>query len=108
MKLFIGFTVGLALSLAAVWPSQARDDKYLLPIKAALESSDAREKPDGSVKFFFGKQSTPPVITKLGSVTPHGKAPTRRTDDMKACNAAFLAALVDFQKRAKKAAPMPR
>jgi len=103
MKLFIGFTVGLALSLAAVWPSQARDDKYLLPIKAALESSDAREKPDGSVKFFFGKQSTPPVITKLGSVTPHGKAPTRRTDDMKACNAAFLAALVDFQKRAKKA-----
>lgn len=103
MKLFISFTVGLAVSLAAVEPTQARDDKYLLPIKAALESSDAREKPDGSVKFFFGKQSSPPVITKLGSVTPHGKAHTRRTDDMKACNAAFLAALVDFQKRAKKA-----
>ena len=103
MKPFITFTLALTVSLVAVRPTQARDDKYILPIKAALESTEAREKPDGSVKFFFGKQSTPPMATKLGSVTPHGKANPRRTEDVKACNAAFLTALVDFQKRAKKA-----
>jgi hypothetical protein len=103
MKQMVSLTMGLAVYLALACPTQARDDKYLLPIKAALESTEAREKPDGSIKFFFAKQSTPPIVTKLGSLTPHGKANTRRSDDVKACNAAFLAALVDFQKRAKKA-----
>src|SRR5262249_56598427 len=49
------------------------------------------------------KAPAPPIASKLGSVTPHGRAHTRRTDDMKACNAAFLAALADFEKSAKKA-----
>ena len=42
-------------------------------------------------------------MTNLGKVAPHGRARTRRTDDEKARNAALLAALVDFQKRAKQA-----
>ena len=36
-------------------------------------------------------------------MTPHGKAHTRRTDDAKACNLAFVAALIEFEKYAKKA-----
>ena len=103
MKQSIGLTLVLMVSLLAARLALARNDKYLPPIKAALESTEAREKPDGSVRFFFGKQSPPPIVTKLATVTPHGKASTRRTDDMKACNAAFLAALVDFHKHAKKA-----
>jgi len=102
-KQTIGLTLVLMVSLIAARLALARNDKYLLSIKAALESTEAREKPDGSVKFFFGKQAPPPIVTKLATVTPHGKASTRRTDDMKACNAAFLAALVDFQKHAKQA-----
>jgi hypothetical protein len=74
-----------------------------LPIQAALESPDAHQKPDGTIKFFFGKTSPPPVASKLGTVMPHGRARTRRTDDIQACNVAFVAALVDFEKRAKKA-----
>lgn len=62
-----------------------------------------RQKPDGSVKFFFGKESTPRIASSLGSVKPHGKARTRRSDDIEACNVAFLAALMDFEQRAKKA-----
>jgi hypothetical protein len=103
MNKLVGLMIGLILFFAIARPVHARDDKYLLPIKAALESTDAREKPDGSVKFFFGKQSTPQIVTKLGNHSPHGKANSRGTDDEKACKAAFLAALVDFQKRAKKA-----
>jgi len=103
MKQTIGLTLVLMVSLLAARLALARNDKYLLPIKAALESTEAREKPDGSVRFFFGKQAAPPIVTKLATVIPHGKASTRRTDDIKACNAAFLVALLDFQKHAKKA-----
>jgi uncharacterized protein YbjQ (UPF0145 family) len=103
MKQTIGLTLVLMVSLLAARLALARNDKYLLPIKAALESTEAREKPDGSVKFFFGKQTATAIATKLATVTPHGRASTRRADDVKACNAAFLAALVEFQKYAKKA-----
>ncbi len=96
----------LMLSIVIAAPAQSRDDKYLLPIKAALESAEPRQKPDGSVKFFFGKESTP-IASKLGSVTPHGRAHTRRTDDAKACNLAFVAALMEFEKLPRKPAPTP-
>jgi hypothetical protein len=79
----------------------SRDDKYVLPIKA--DSAEPRQKPDGSVKFVFGKESTPAIASTLGSVKPHGKARTRRSDDSKTCDVAFLAALMDFEQRAKKA-----
>ena len=103
MKQTIGLTLVLTASLLAARLALARNDKYLLPIKAALESTEAGEKPDGSVKFFFGRQAATQNVTKLATVTPHGRASTRRTEDVKACNAAFLAALVEFQKHAKKA-----
>jgi hypothetical protein len=103
MKQTIGVTLALMVSLLAARLALARNDQYLLPIKGALESTETREKPDGSVRFFFGKQAATPIVTKLATVTPHGRASTRRTDDVKACNAAFLAALVEFQKHAKKA-----
>jgi len=96
-------TSALMLLIVIAAPAHSRDDKYLLPIKAALESAEPRQKPDGSVKFFFGKASTPPIASKLGSVTPHGKAHTRRAEDVKACNLAFIAALMEFEKHAKQA-----
>ena len=102
MMHFIEFVIALLLFFVAAQAAHARDDKYRLPIQAALESTEARAKPDGSVKFFFGKEAAPQVVSKLGQVTPHGKVKTRPSDDVKACNAAFLAALVDFEKRAKK------
>lgn len=103
MKTIACLTLGLSISLTLISPAQGRNDKYMLPIKAAQESTEARDKPDGSVQFFFGKQAAPKAVTSIASVTPHGKARTRGSDDIKACNAAFQAALVDFQRRAKKA-----
>ena len=99
----VAMTGALIFSVLVATRAYSRDDKYVLPIKAALDSAEPRQKPDGSVKFFFGKESTPAIASSLGSVKPHGKARTRRSDDMKACNVAFLAALMDFEQRAKKA-----
>src|ERR1044071_7498042 len=99
----VAVTGALILSGLVATRAYSRDDKYVLPIKAALDSAGPRQEPDGSVKFFFGKESTPAIASSVGSVKPHGKARTRRSDDIEACNVAFLAALIDFEQRAKKA-----
>jgi hypothetical protein len=84
------------------WPAMARNDKYLLPISVALKSKDAQETPNGSVKFFFGKQETAEIVTRLGSYSTHQRSTTRPAEDAIACNVAFLKALV-LQKRAQQA-----
>jgi hypothetical protein len=59
MEKFLAGLLMAALMLAAVTPASARDTKYLLPIAAALETKDAKEKLDGSVKFFFRQSREP-------------------------------------------------
>ena len=100
MILLLVVAMVVALTAGA---ASARNDKYLLPISAALQSKDAPETPDGSVKFFFGKQETPEIAARLGSYSTHQRSRTRPSEDHKACNAAFLKALVYFQKRAQQA-----
>ena len=92
----------LAGLLATPWPSAARDTKYLLPLAAALEVKDAKDKLDGSIKFFFGNQPTPPVLTKLGSDVSNRKTNAFGKSDEKACNWAFLSAMVALEKRAQQ------
>ena len=101
MKSIVIALVGLLIVLLAP-PVSARNDKYLLSISAALQSKDAPETPDGSVKFFFGKQETLEIATKLGSGSTHQRSSTRPSDDAKSCNVAFLKALVALQKNAKQ------
>ena len=102
MKKLVGLMIGLVLFFAVAPPARARDDKYLLPINAALESTDAREKPDGSVRFFFAGQQPSQLITRLGGDVVHRRLSTRLPEDEKTCKVAFVLALVDLQKRAKK------
>lgn len=78
----VAMTGALIFSVLVATRAYSRDDKYVLPIKAPLDSAEPRQKPDGSVKFFFGKESAPAIASRLGSVKPHGKARTRRSDDM--------------------------
>jgi uncharacterized protein YbjQ (UPF0145 family) len=87
---------------AAVTPLEARNTKHLLPIAAALEVKDAQDKLDGSVKFFFGNQETPKVLTKLGSDISNRKTNAFGKTDEKACNWAFLSAMVALEKRAQQ------
>ena len=102
MKNGVVLVMALILILAVASPAYSRDDKYILPIKAALEYNAARDKPDESIMFFFGKQETPQVITILGNDVAHRRIGTRPADDEKACNTAFRLALIDLQKRARK------
>ena len=91
-----------AFMFGAVAPAGARDTKYMLPIAAALETKDAKEKLDGSVKFFFGNQETPKIMTKLGTDVTNLKTNAVGKSDEKACNWVFLSAIIQLEKRAKQ------
>jgi uncharacterized protein YbjQ (UPF0145 family) len=101
MKKVVSSVVVLGAMLAVSWSAHARDTKHMLPIAAAMEQSDAQEKLDGSVKFFFGDQKTPKVLTKLGSDVTNVKTNAFGKSDEVACNWVFLSAMVALEKRAK-------
>ena len=92
----------MAIALAGESPSDARDTKHLLPINAAMETKDAQEKLEGSVKFYFGSQLHPQVVKRLGTDVANRKTNSFNKSDEKACNWAFLSALVALEKRAQQ------
>jgi len=102
MKNNVFSIVILGAFLAAIAPAHARDTKHILPIAAAMETKDAQDKLDGSVKFFFGAQQTPEILTKLGSDVANRKTNAFGKSDEKACNWAFLSAMVALEKRAQQ------
>ena len=102
MKNIIWLTIFFALTMSLVWPAQARDTKYLLPIAAALEVQDAKNRLDGSVKFFYGNQETPKVLAKLSTDVTNLKTNAVGKSDEKACNWVFLSAMIQLEKRAKQ------
>jgi uncharacterized protein YbjQ (UPF0145 family) len=92
----------LILCLTIGSPAFARDTKHLLPIAIAMEIKDAQDKLDGSVKFYFGDQPPPQVLTNLGSDVSNRKTNAFGKSDEKACNWAFLSAMVALEKRAQQ------
>jgi uncharacterized protein YbjQ (UPF0145 family) len=92
------FTLCLAIGL----PAHARDTRHLLPIAVAMETKDAQDKLDGSVKFYFGDQPQPKAGTVLGSDVSNRKTNAFGKSDEKACNWAFLSAMVALEKRAQQ------
>jgi uncharacterized protein YbjQ (UPF0145 family) len=100
-NLTLSMTV-LSVSLAVIGPAHARDTKHMLPIAAALATKDANERLEGSVKFFFGEQEYPRVVAKLGSDVSNRKTNAFGKSDEKACNWAFLSAMIALERRAKQ------
>jgi len=102
MKNRLGSMVAVVAFLTAPAVVQARDTKYLLPITAALETKEADQKLDGSVKFFFGNQKTPAVQKKFGTYVSNKKTNAVGKSDEKACNWVFLSAMIELEKRAQQ------
>jgi hypothetical protein len=94
----------LILWLAIVLPAHARDTRHLLPIAVAMDTKDAQDKLEGAVKFFFGDQPTPQILATLGSDVSNRKTNAFGKSDEKACNWAFLSAMVALEKRAQQMA----
>jgi uncharacterized protein YbjQ (UPF0145 family) len=102
MKIIISSTLILLIVLVLAWSAEARNTKHLLPISVALAVKDAQEKLDGSIKFYFGNQETPKIVTKLGSDMSNRKTNAFGKSDEAACNWAFLSAMIALEKRAQQ------
>lgn len=87
---------------AAALPAQARDDKLMMPISEAMNAPAAQEKLDRSIHYYFGTQKTPKVLEKLGSDASNKKTNAFGKSDEKACQWAFLSAMLSLEQRAKE------
>ena len=94
----------LGLSIAGLigWApiSQARDSVKPFPVEAAMNTADAKAKLDGNVRFAFGKSSLGAVARNHGEFRTNKKTNAFGKSDEKACNWAFLSAIVSLRDRA--------
>jgi uncharacterized protein YbjQ (UPF0145 family) len=99
----LALTVAIAAAaIAAVAPAQARDNKMMMSIENAMNDNDARNRLGDSVKFYFGKQKTPAIAQKLSTDQTSQKTNSFGKSPEKACNWAFLSAMLRLQARAKE------
>lgn len=102
MKNFSWIILAVGVCLATVWPAGARNVKRLFPIAAAMDAKDLQPKLEGSTKLFFGKTKSPPGFKTVRTEIALGKVSLRGKSDDAACNSAFLTALSELEKRAKR------
>lgn len=98
--------LGMAAVLAALAlasPAQARDERMLFDIRAALATPEGQDRFDDTVQFFWDDQPYPQPLQSFGIHTTERKrfAPTRT--DQGACDHAFIAALAALRDHAKAA-----
>jgi uncharacterized protein YbjQ (UPF0145 family) len=96
--------ISIMIVMGAIFamPAQAADNKYMMPIDAAMAANDAQSRLGDSVKFYFGKQVTPTVLKKIASDTTSLKTNAFGKSNEKACNWVFLSDMLSLQKRAKE------
>jgi uncharacterized protein YbjQ (UPF0145 family) len=102
MKKLISSVAVFVVAASTLVPAQARDTKLMLPVAAAMSANDAQGRLGDSVKFYFGKQATPPVLERLGEDKTSQKTNSFGKSAEKACNWAFLSAMLRLEQRAKE------
>jgi uncharacterized protein YbjQ (UPF0145 family) len=100
MKKLVFSLIGLAMALPAMVPAHAKDNAVMISIDEALASAEAKEKLGDSVKFYFGNQSHPKIIQKLGTDSTNKKTNGFNKGTERACNVAFLSAMIQMKERA--------
>ncbi|MBP9713929.1 MAG: excinuclease ABC subunit A [Sterolibacterium sp.] len=90
-----------ALTIIAT-PAVARDTRLMLELNSALAAPDAQSKLDKNIPLFFGEQKHPGVVKELGEWGTNKKTNAFGKSDQKACDWAFLSAVLELQERARK------
>ena len=92
-------TIIAALALLSA-PALARDTKHMYSLDEALNTPAAQEKLDQGIKFYFGEKNLPAIGKDLGTYTANKKTNAFGKSDKRACEWAFLSAMLSLQKRA--------
>jgi len=91
----------VALGAALCGPALARDTELHLPFADVLNMPEAKDKLDGSVRFFLSGQKTPKVLQRMNSDVSNRKTNGVGKSDEEGCRWAALSALIAFQEKAK-------
>jgi hypothetical protein len=78
----------------------ARDTQSMFSIEKAMAVEAAKEKLNGGIKFYFGKQKHGRIEKQMGNVQTNKKTKAFGKSDEEACNWAFLSAMIALQDRA--------
>jgi uncharacterized protein YbjQ (UPF0145 family) len=98
-KLLVIMVVSL-LSVSSA--SDARDSVGEYSINDLLELEQSKSKLGSDIKFFFGDQSHGKVLKKYGEFKTNKKTNAFGKSDLKACQKAFLSAMISLRDRAVK------
>jgi uncharacterized protein YbjQ (UPF0145 family) len=86
----------------AVGNVSAKDERWTYSLDEALKSRAAKLKLDPNIKLYFGNQAQPTILQSIAEWnvrrTTNGFART----DKKACQRAFVSALIELQEKAKQ------
>jgi len=95
------FVLGVLFVTFGIQAAAARNTALILPVSSVMSMPDAKQKLDGSVKFYFGKSGHPAVLKKFGNCVTNKKTNSFGKPDEEACNWAMLSALITMQERAQ-------
>jgi len=80
----------------------SRDTKHLLLLDEAMNTPDAQQKLDGSIKFYFADEGHPQVTQRVPGVVTNKKTNAFMKSDEEACSWVFLSAMISLQERAQR------
>jgi hypothetical protein len=80
----------------------ARDTVLHVPLQEVLDMPQARDRLDGSVRFFLAGQRNPHIATRLSDAVSNKKTFGGRKDDRFGCKWAALSVLRSFQASARR------
>ncbi|CAM3147119.1 MULTISPECIES: hypothetical protein [Vibrio] len=80
----------------------ARDDIGSYSIETALNSEVAKAKLGTDIKFYFGEQKHPKVLSDFGEFKTNKKTNAFNKTDQEACDWVFLSAMIALKDRAVK------
>lgn len=92
----------VALLALAAGQVSAADREHQMSFADLLDSPEARQKLDGSVRFYLKGQRTPKVLEKMGDGVSNKKTNAFGKEAGVTCRWAALSALISLQDRAKQ------
>ena len=89
-------------AMLLAFSANARDTRQMFSYEDALQTPDAKAKLSTDIKYYFGKQAAPAAVKDFGEYSTNKKTNAFGKDDYKACQWAFLSAMLALQDRARQ------
>ncbi|MCC7005363.1 MAG: excinuclease ABC subunit A [Ottowia sp.] len=90
----------LLTSLFFITPARARDTQEMHSLEKALNTAEAKNKLNPHIQLYFGNQSRSQIAKKISEIKTNKKTNGFNKSDVKACQRAFLSAVLELQKQA--------